>query len=196
MHKRHGAERNGKEEMEWNGTEWNRSEHTHGEIHLWTEQNAREGGREGKFFSIITCTNGTERNVMESQKRTERSDREGEIEKEMKWKSFTQYMHKRHGAERNGKEEMEWNWNRMEQIRTHTRRDSPLNGTDREGGREGGRDGGKVLKNHCVHKRNGAERNKMDWNGTEWNRSEHTHGEIHRRAGSGLQSSGSGRARA
>jgi len=47
-------------------------------------EGGREGGREGKFFSIITCTNGTERNVMESQKRTERSDREGEIEKEMK----------------------------------------------------------------------------------------------------------------
>ena len=84
MHKRHGAEREGGNGMklEQNGTDQN----THTE-RFTSERNrtrGREGGREGKFFSIITCTNGTERNVMESQKRTERSDREGEIEKEMK----------------------------------------------------------------------------------------------------------------
>ena len=44
-----------------------------------------------------------------------------------------------------------------------------------------------------MHKRHGAEREggngmKLEQNGTDQN----THGEIHRRAGSGLQSSGSG----
>jgi len=45
----------------------------------------REGGTEGgrESFSLLLHAL-TERNVMESQKRTERSDREGEIEKEMK----------------------------------------------------------------------------------------------------------------
>jgi hypothetical protein len=75
-----GKERNGTGRSKWN------DQNTHTE-RFTSERNrtrGRDGGREGKFFSIITCTNGTERNVMESQKRTERSDREGEIEKEMK----------------------------------------------------------------------------------------------------------------
>jgi hypothetical protein len=63
---------------------WNRMEQIRTHTRRDSPLNGTEREREGKFFSIITCTNGTERNVMESQKRTERSDREGEIEKEMK----------------------------------------------------------------------------------------------------------------
>jgi len=44
----------------------------------------------------------------------------------------------------------------MEQIRTHTRRDSPLNGTEREGGREGGRESFS-LSLHALTERNGTE---------------------------------------
>ena len=50
------------------------------------------------------------------------------------------------GKERNGTGRRKWN--EMEQIRTHTRRDSPLNGTEREGGRES-----------YMHLRNGTDRN-------------------------------------
>ena len=93
----------------------------------------------------------------------------------------------------------------MEQIRTHTRRDSPLNGTDREGGREGGRDGGtegKFLK--IIVCTNGTERNGIKWiemeqNGTDQN----THMErftvglgraynLRARVGLRLKTSGSG----
>ena len=50
-------------------------------------------------------------------------------------------------------------------IRTHTRRDSPLNGTEREGGREGGREGKFFSIITCT---NGTERNgKPKKNGTE-----------------------------
>jgi len=66
-------------------------------------------------------------------------------------------------TEREGGNGMKLEQNGTDQN-THTERfTSERNGPrGREGGREGGRDGGKVFKNHCVHKRNGAERNKMD----------------------------------
>ena len=89
----------------------------------------------------------------------------------------------------------------MEQIRTHTRRDSPLSGTDREGGREGGTEG-KFLK--IIVCTNGTERNGIKWiemeqNGTD----ENTHMErftvglgraynLRARVGLGLKTSGSG----
>jgi hypothetical protein len=63
-----GKERNGTGRRKWNEMEQNGTDqNTHMERFT-----AREGGREGKFFSIITCTNGTERNGKPKKNGTER----------------------------------------------------------------------------------------------------------------------------